>query len=317
MATVPKTQKAWVYEEYGPKENLHIADVNVPSTAPDQVLIKVKAASLNPIDTLRRSGYFGKIGAQDSELPTVPGYDVAGVVVQVGGGVKKLKVGDKVYGDVNEQSVFNPKQYGPLAQYCAVEEKLVVPIPENLSFAEAASLPVAIMTAYLSLQRVEAKEGQTVLVLGGAGGVGSLAIQVAKRIIKASVVAATCSTPKVEFVKSLGADIVIDYKKEALGNHPKKYDVVLDFIGQGEALVALKEGGKAVQFNSQGQPPVLNFGLIADGATLEKLNPYLQDGTIKPILDPKGQFAFSEVVQAWGYLESGRAAGKIVISPIQ
>jgi 2-methylene-furan-3-one reductase len=312
---VPTTQKAWIYKEFGPKENLHLADVIVPPTGPDAVLVKVQAAALNPIDTMRRVGLFAKIGAPDSELPTVPGYDVAGVVVHVGEEAKKFKVGDRVYGDVIEHAMYHPKQYGALGQFCVVEERLLAPIPESLSYAEAASLPVGLLTAYQSLAEAgELKEGQTVLILGGAGGVGSLAVELAKYVFKASVVAATCSTPKVEFVKSLGADVVIDYKKESLADHPTKYDVVADFVAQGETLLALKENGKAIVYNGSGQPPILNFGVVSRGADLEKLNPYLEDGTIKPVLDPKGQFKFSEVVEAYGYLDSGRAAGKIVVS---
>jgi 2-methylene-furan-3-one reductase len=111
-------------------------------------------------------------------LQTVPGYDMAGVVVKVGTDVTKFKVGDRVYGDVSEHALNGPKQYGSIAQYCTVEEKLIAAIPENLSFAEAASLPLAVETAYQGFERTELKEGETVLVLGGAGGVGSLAVQV-------------------------------------------------------------------------------------------------------------------------------------------
>lgn len=111
-------------------------------------------------------------------MQTVPGYDMAGVVVQVGSEVTKFKVGDRVYGDVSENALNGPKQYGSLAQYCAVEEKLIAVIPQRLSFAEAASLPLALETAYQGFEHATLKEGQTVLVLGGAGGVGSLAVQV-------------------------------------------------------------------------------------------------------------------------------------------
>lgn len=316
--TIPETQKAWIYKEYGPKENVSISeDVIVSPAAPNEVLVKVHAASLNPFDVLRRFGVIGKIGGQDSPLPTVPGYDVAGEVVLVGKDVTKFKVGDRVYGDPHENTMF-PKPYGPLAEYTPVEEKVLALIPERLSYAEAASLPVALETAYQSLKEAaDLKQGETVLILGAAGGVGTLAIQLAKHVFKASVVAATASTSKVELLKGLGADIVIDYKTEKLSEHPEKYDVVLDFVGQGEALVAVKEpGGRAVVFNGQGTPPILNFFVTSKGVDLETLSPSLQDGAIKPVLDPKGQFKFSELGEAWSYLESGRASGKIVVSII-
>ncbi|CAM6098284.1 unnamed protein product [Calypogeia fissa] len=317
MATVPMVQKAWLYKEYGPNEVLSfVEDVKVPKPAPDEVLVKVHAASLNPIDTHRRSGVYPKIGAADSPLPTVPGFDLAGVIVKVGSGVSKFKVGDKVYSNVNEFAMRNPKQYGTFTEYCAVEERLVAEIPKNLSFAEAASLPVAIETAYQALEFAGLQEGGNVLILGGAGGVGSLAVQLAKHVFKAAKVAATTSTPKVDFLKGLGADVVIDYRKEDLKDHPDKYDIVIDLVGKGETTLALKENGKGVLFNGQAQPPLLNFGMVSKAETLVTLKPYLLDGVVKPILDAKGPFKFSEVAEAWAYLDSGRATGKLVISPI-
>ncbi|CAM6093143.1 unnamed protein product [Calypogeia fissa] len=123
---------------------------------------------------------------------------------------------------------------------------------------------------------------------GGAderGGVGSLAIQLAKHVFKAAKVAATASTPKVDFLKGLGADIVIDYRKEDPKDHPDKYDIVLYLVGKGETALALKENGKGILFNGQAQPPLLNFGVLFNAETLETLKPYLLDGVVKPILN--------------------------------
>nr|KAJ0193000.1 hypothetical protein LSAT_V11C800451200 [Lactuca sativa] len=168
--------KAWQYDEYGSVDVLKLAtDVAIPEINDDQVLLKVVAAALNPVDYKRRHGYFK---ATDSPLPIIPGYDVAGVVVKVGSEVKGLKEGDEVYGDVNEKALDGPKQFGTLAEYVAVEERLLALKPKKLEFVEAAALPLAIETAYEGLERANFTQGQSILVLNGAGGVGSFVIQV-------------------------------------------------------------------------------------------------------------------------------------------
>ncbi|KAL6581417.1 hypothetical protein OROMI_007340 [Orobanche minor] len=153
--------------------------VAVPEIKEDQVLIKVAAAALNPVDFKRRAG---KFKATVSPLPTVPGYDVAGVVVKVGSQVKELKVGDEVYGDVSENTLDGPK---------------------HLAILDLQRLPLAVETAYEGLERAAFSQAKSILVLGGAGGVGSLVIQLAKQVFGASKVAATASTAKLEFFKSL------------------------------------------------------------------------------------------------------------------
>ena len=180
-----------------------------------------------------------------SPLPTVPGYDVAGVVVKVGSQVKDFKVGDEVYGDVNEKALEGPKQFGSLAEYTAVEEKLLASKPKNLDFAQAAALPLAIETAYEGLERTGFSPGKSILVLNGSGGVGSLVIQLAKQVFGASRVAATSSTRNLDLLKSLGADLAIDYTKENFEDLPEKFDVVYDAIGQCDrAVKAVKEGDR-------------------------------------------------------------------------
>ncbi|CAI9300139.1 unnamed protein product [Lactuca saligna] len=281
------------------------------------VLLKVVAAALNPVDYKRRHGYFK---ATDSPLPIVPGYDVAGVVVKVGSEVKGLKEGDEVYGDVNEKALDGPKQFGTLAEYVAVEERLLALKPKNMDFVEAAALPLAIETAYEGLERADFKEGQSILVLNGAGGVGSFVIQLAKHVFGASKVAATSSTTKLELLESLGADIAIDYTKENFEELPDKYDVVYDAIGQVEkAVKVVKEGGSVVSIVSittSIPPPGFSFVLTSNGSILTKLSPYLESGKVKPILDPKTPFSFENVKEAYTYLESHRAMGKIVIYPM-
>ncbi|MQM12997.1 hypothetical protein Taro_045916 [Colocasia esculenta] len=312
---IPAKMKAWVYGDYGDVGVLGLDEaVAVPEVGNDQVLVKVVAAGVNPVDFKRRQG---KFKATDSPLPTVPGYDVAGIVVKVGSQVKSFKEGDEVYGDINEKALENPKQFGSLAEYTAVEEKLLALKPKNLDFAQAAGLPLAIETAYEGLERAGFSAGKSILVLGGAGGVGSLVIQLAKQVFGASRVAATASTGKLELLKSLGADLAIDYTKENFEELPEKFDVVYDAVGQGEkAVKAVKEGGSVVVLTGAAVPPGFRFVVTSNGEALAKLNPYLESGKVKPLMDPKSPFPFSQVVEAFSYLETGRATGKVVIYPI-
>ncbi|KAI3452740.1 hypothetical protein Pfo_009403 [Paulownia fortunei] len=303
--------KAWTYSEYGGVEVLKLeSNVEVPELKDDQVLIKVVAAALNPIDFKRRLGLFKAI---DSSLPVVPGYDVAGVVVKVGSQVKDLKEGDEVYGDIIEKA-----QSGTLAEYTVAKEKLLALKPKNLDFVQAAALPLAIETAYEGLEKAGFSEGKSILVLGGAGGVGSLVIQLAKQVFGASKIAATSSTAKLDFLKSLGADLAIDYTKENFEDLPEKFDVVYDAVGQHDrAVKAVKEGGRVVVINGPPvPPPAFKFVLTSNGEFLKKLNPYLESGKVKPVLDPKGPFPFDKANEAFSYLETNRATGKVVIYPI-
>ncbi|KAL3819222.1 hypothetical protein ACJIZ3_005127 [Penstemon smallii] len=314
-SSIPSVMKAWTYSDYGGVEVLKLeSNVEVPEVKEDQVLIKVVAAALNPIDFKRR---FGKFKASDSPPPTVPGYDVSGVVVKVGSQVKDLKEGDEVFGDINEKALEGPKKFGSLAEYTAVEEKLLALKPKNLDFVQAASLPLAIETAYEGLEKAGFSEGKSILVLGGAGGVGSLVIQVAKHVFGASKIAATASTAKLEFLKSLGADLAIDYTKENFEDLPEKYDVVYDSVGQGDrAVKAVKEGGSVVVLTGAVTPPGFRFVVTSNGEFLKKLNPYLESGKVKPVIDPNGPFPFEKVNEAFSYLETNRATGKVVIYPI-
>lgn len=315
VTQVPSEMKAWVYGEYGGVDVLKFdSNVAVPDVKEDQVLVKVVAAALNPVDGKRRQG---KFKATDSPLPTVPGYDVAGVVVKVGSEVKDFKVGDEVYGDVNEKALDGPKQFGSLAEYTAVEEKLLALKPTSLDFAQAASLPLAIETAYEGLERTGFSPGKSILVLNGSGGVGSLVIQLAKQVFGASRVAATSSTRHLELLKSLGADLAIDYTKENFEDLPEKFDVVYDAIGQCDrAVKAIKEGGSVVALTGAVTPPGFRFVVTSNGAVLKKLNPYLESGKVKPIIDPKGPFSFAQVAEAFSYIETNKATGKVVIFPI-
>ncbi|KAJ7970852.1 2-methylene-furan-3-one reductase-like [Quillaja saponaria] len=313
-STIPSHIKGWVYSEYGKASDVLKLDPNVPTPElkEDQVLIKVIAAALNPVDSKRMLGYF-----KDSDtIPTVPGYDVAGVVVKVGSQVKNFKEGDEVYGDINEKALEFPKKVGSLAEYTAAEERVLSLKPKNLSFVEAASLSLVIETAYEGLERAGLSVGQSILVLGGAGGVGTQVIQLAKHVFGASRIAATSSTGKLDLLKSLGADLPIDYTKVKYEELPEKFDVVYDTVGEADrALKAIKEGGQVVTIVAP-HPPAIHFILTSTGTILEKLRPYLESGKVKPVIDPKGPFPFSQVVEAFSYLDTHRATGKVVIYTI-
>ncbi|KAK8335115.1 hypothetical protein V6Z12_A09G032300 [Gossypium hirsutum] len=329
-SSIPSKMKAWVYSEHGKPVDVLKLDSNydVPQLKEDQVLIKVVAAALNPVDFKRMLGMFVH---SDSPLPinieiiianlcylywqSVPGYDVAGVVLKVGSQVRTLKEGDEVYGNINEKGLDRPKRSGTLAEYTVAEENLLALKPKNLGFIEAAAIPLAIGTAYEGLQKTALSPGKSILVLGGAGGVGTMVIQLAKHVFGASKVAATSSSAKLELLKSLGADLAIDYTKDNFEDLPEKFDVIYDAIGQSErAVKAIKEGGKVVTIEPVGElaEPAFRFILTSSGAMLETLNAFLENGKVKPVIDPRGTFAFSQTPQAFSYLETGRVTGACI-----
>ncbi|XP_059067121.1 2-methylene-furan-3-one reductase-like [Cryptomeria japonica] len=306
--------KAWLYKEYGSVDVLQFGEIPIPSAGSGQVLIKVRAAALNPVDfKLRRSR------SGDTPFPVVPGADVAGVVAEVGQGVSKFKKGDVVYGNILKITEGKPRQVGTLAEYTVAEEHVLALQPSNLSFEEAASLPLALQTALQAFDTVGFQKGQSVFIVGGAGGVGSLAIQLAKHVFEASRIVSTCSTGKVEFVRSLGTDLVVDYTKQSYDQVDEKFDFVFDTIGESfKSHVVAKEGGKIVDIASF--PPhssAVSMIVKPQGSNLERLGKYIRSGKLKPVIDPKSPYAFSDVVEAFKHLESGRARGKIVISPIE
>ncbi|XP_027159276.1 2-methylene-furan-3-one reductase-like [Coffea eugenioides] len=308
-----KMQKAWFYEEHGPPEVLQLGYLPVPSPKENQLLVCVRAAALNPIDfKLRQKPLVS------TTFPVVPGCDMAGVVAAKGDGISRFCVGDEVYGNIQDfNAEGNLQQLGVLAEFILVEENLVARKPENLSFEEAASLPVAVQTAVEGFKVAGFKKGQTVFIVGGAGGVGTLAVQLAKHFYGASLVTATTSTPKVEFVKGLGADKVVDYRKTKYEEVEEKYDLVYDTIVDSKySYVVAKDDMPIIDITwPPSNPRATHSGLTASGDVLEKLRPYLESGKLKAAIDPRSPFHFCDAINAFRYLETGRARGKVVISP--
>src|SRR5262249_53678751 len=227
--------KAVVAHEYGAPEVLKFEEAPRPEPNDDEALVRVIASSVNPADPLTLSGKYAR--EFGTHLPLIPGYDIAGIVEETGGNVTKLKVGEAVYG--------YPTFGGGWADYVTVKEYEVAAKPKSLNFVEAAAVPMGALTAWQSLVDVaKLQPGQTVLIHGGSGGVGSFAIQIAKA--RGARVIATASTANQDLLKQLGADVPVDYTKTKFEDVAKDVDVVLDPVGR-ETLArsygVVKKGG--------------------------------------------------------------------------
>jgi NADPH:quinone reductase-like Zn-dependent oxidoreductase len=323
--------KALQIIKYGEiKDSLAFNDVNQPSVQANDVLIEVKAAAINPID---KSIILGNLqGMLPIPLPSTSAYDVSGIVVEKGNEVSNFEIGDLVYSRVPQE------QMGTLAEFVAVTSNAVSKKPGNISFEEAASLPLAGLTALQSLEYAGIKENDKVLIHAGSGGVGSFAIQYAKA--KGAYVYTTTSTSNVEWVKELGADRVIDYKTEDYKAIVKDAYIVFDTLGKNyttEAFAVVKKGGMVVSVvGPLDEESAKMFGMAdyklptelsnlvsekeaaykfifmhPNGSHLGEIKALVEDDKIKPIIDKV--YPFSESIEAFTHLASGRAKGKIVV----
>jgi NADPH:quinone reductase-like Zn-dependent oxidoreductase len=323
--------KALQIIKYGEiKDSLAFNDVNQPSVQANDVLIEVKAAAINPID---KSIILGNLqGMLPIPLPSTSAYDVSGIVVEIGNEVSNFEIGDLVYSRVPQE------QMGTLAEFVAVTSNAVSKKPGNISFEEAASLPLAGLTALQSLEYAGIKENDKVLIHAGSGGVGSFAIQYAKA--KGAYVYTTTSTSNVEWVKELGADRVIDYKTEDYKAIVKDAYIVFDTLGKNyttEAFAVVKKGGMVVSVvGPLDEESAKMFGMAdyklptelsnlvsekeaaykfifmhPNGSHLGEIKALVEDDKIKPIIDKV--YPFSESIEAFTHLASGRAKGKIVV----
>jgi len=313
------------------KDGLSFTETTKPSISATDILIETKAASLNPIDYKLVSG-----GLKDMvplDLPITIGFDVSGIVLEKGEGVTGFEIGDEVYTRVPQN------QMGTIAEYVAVESNVVSKKPENISFEAAASLPLIGLTSIQALERVSLKAGDKILIHAGSGGVGSFAIQYAKA--KGAYVYTTTSTKNVEWVKALGADRVIDYKKEDYKTVVSELDIVFDTLGGDYTLDAfkiIKEGGKvssiasipdeetAAMMGMEGYKLPENFSTLIkeksanykltwmqpNGKQLDSISAMVKEGKIKAVIDTV--YSFEDANKAYLYLAEGRAKGKVIVS---
>jgi NADPH:quinone reductase-like Zn-dependent oxidoreductase len=330
--------KSFLIDRYVKGGALRLAEHPQPELRDNDVMVAVHAASVNALDAKIRNGEFKLI--LPYRLPLILGNDVAGVVVRVGSGVRRFKPGDEVYARPAQDRI------GTFAQYIAMDEADVALKPNNLTMQEAASLPLVALTAWQVLvERANLRKGQKVLIHAGSGGVGTVAIQLAKYL--GAHVATTTSTANIELVESLGADVVVDYKKNKFHEVLRDYDVVLNSLGTGtleNSLAVLKPGGKLISISG---PPDREFAkangsgwllqqvmrflslgirrkakrhgvsysflfMTANGGQLAQITSLIEAGAIRPVVDRI--FPFEKTNDALEYVETGRAKGKVVVS---
>lgn len=328
--------KAFIVTHYGP-DGLESADIPAPEIGPRDVLVDVRAASINPLDKMVRNGEFKQLIRY--KLPFTLGHDLSGVITKVGAEVRGFKVGDEIYSRPRDLRI------GAFAESIAIDAADVALKPTSLSFAEAAAVPLVALAAWQALVDVaHVRPGQKVLVHAGAGGLGSTVIQVAKYL--GAYVATTAHTKDINKLTELGADEVIDYTAADFAEVLSGYDIVLDSLGTAsleKSLTILKPGGLAIsvvgppdlafaaQLGKSLLKPVMAllsrkvrsrarklgvrysfFFMQANGAQLAKLAALYDDGTLRPVLDRT--FAFDETLEAMAYVEQGKANGKIVVT---
>jgi NADPH:quinone reductase-like Zn-dependent oxidoreductase len=329
--------KAFITDRYSKQDPMRLGEMPEPELGDDDVLIEVHAAGLNQLDSKIKSGEFKLI--LPYRMPLVLGHDVAGVVSRVGSRVQQFKVGDEVYSRAPDHRI------GTLAQFIAVKESAVARKPASLSMEEAASIPLIGLTVWQALvEKANLKKGQKVFIQAGSGGVGTFAIQLAKHL--GAIVATTTSTANVDWVRRLGADIVIDYRKQDFESILHGYDVVLnsqDGKTLEKSLRIPKPGGQLISISGPPDPAfaadigapgfvklilrLLSSGvrrrakrlgvdysflfMKASGGQLREITPLIDAGAIRPVVDKV--FPFESTNEAMAYVEAGRAKGKVVI----
>jgi NADPH:quinone reductase-like Zn-dependent oxidoreductase len=329
--------KAFLLDRHGKGRALRLAEVPDPQLGDDEVLVQVHAAGVNLLDVKIRSGEFKLI--LPYRLPLVLGHDVAGVVVRTGPRVRGFKPGDAVHARPDDFRI------GAFAEFIAVKEASLAHKPAKLTMEEAASIPLVALTAWQALVEVAGlKKGQKVFIQAGSGGVGTFAIQLAKHL--GATVATTTSAANVALVKSLGADVVVDYRTQDFEDVLRDYDVVLnsqDGRTLEKSLRVLRRGGKLISISGPPDPAfgaaigaswfvrlvmrLLSAGIRrraaargvdyrflfmkADGRQLREIGRLLEAGIVRPVVDRV--FPFEQVDEALAYVESGRAKGKVVV----
>jgi len=306
--------KAIQIQAFGGPEVLEVREIPIPVPTAGELLLRVRAAAINPVDTGVRSGRaFGLSGAVP---PYVPGFDVSGTVASIGPGVTRFDVGDDVF------AMLDLRRGGGYAEYTIVKENEAATKPLNVSHAEAASVPLVGLTAWQTLFEISnLQAGQTVLIHAGAGGVGSIAIQLAKW--RGARVIATASDYNHDFLRELGADVQVDYRTQRFEDFATDVDVVLDTIGgetQVRSMAVLKEGGTLISIvglTPQGRNPERNDIRVTstlvrpDWEQLSQIGELIEDGTVRPIVNYR--FSLQQAPQAHEQSETRRSRGKIVL----
>ncbi|WP_210150331.1 NADP-dependent oxidoreductase [Chryseobacterium scophthalmum] len=329
--------KAFSISHYKKNSELQLADMPKPIVREDEVLVEIYAASVNLLDSKIKSGEFKLILAY--KMPLILGHDVAGVIIKVGSRVKNFKVGDEIYARPSDFHI------GTFAEFISINEKDVALKPKNLTMEEAASIPLVGLTAWQALvEKSKVQKGQKVFIQAGSGGVGTFAIQLAKHL--GATVATTASEKSFNFLKNLGADVLIDYKTQNFEDVLIDYDVVLnsqDSKTLEKSFEVVKSQGKIISISG---PPTLVFAkelnlpwyvkfatkllsskvrkitkkqnvnysflfMKANGKQLAEITKVIESGKIKPVIDKV--FPFENTNAAVKYVESGRAKGKVVI----
>jgi NADPH:quinone reductase-like Zn-dependent oxidoreductase len=329
--------KAFIVDRYGSNDGVRFGEMPDPELRENDVLVQIHAASVNPLDLKIRDGKLKLI--LPYRLPLILGNDLAGVVVGVGSQVRRFKPGDEVYARPDQDRI------GAFAEFISMNEDTVANKPKELTMEEAASIPLVGLTAWQALiERANLKKGQKVLIHAGSGGVGTFAIQLAKHV--GAIVATTTSTANLDWVKRLGADIVIDYRKDDFETILRDYDVVLDTLG-GETLKkslrVLKPGGKLISLSGPPDPDFakdigstwtlrlvmrllsyrirkkarrhhVSYSFLfmrASGDQLREIGSLINSGIIRPVVDRV--FPFASTKEALVYVEKGRAKGKVIV----
>lgn len=330
--------KAFIVKRYSKKEQMQLNEVSEPIVAENEVLVQIHAAGVNLLDSMIKWGEFKLF--LPYKTPLINGHDMAGVITKVGAKVKKFKIGDEVYSRVRDYSI------GTFAEYISVQENDLALKPKNITMDEASSIPLVSLTAWQALVEIaNLKKGQKVFIQAGSGGVGTIAIQLAKYL--GAYVATTTSAKNMALVKSLGADLIIDYKSQDFETLLNEYDVVLhsnrDPKILEKSLRILKPNGHLISLvgpptpeftKSIGLPWYLrlvtklislgvkkkaqnlktNFVFLfmrADGNQLSEITKLIELGIIKPVIDKV--FPFDQTNDALAYVETGRSKGKVVI----
>jgi NADPH:quinone reductase-like Zn-dependent oxidoreductase len=329
--------KALTFKRYGKSPGIGFADLPLPALKPDELLVEIHAAGVNPIDNMIPTGMFKPV--LKFALPATMGSDLAGVVVAVGSRVTRFKKGDAVFASLFDLGT------GSFAEFAAVPERVAAHKPANLDFVQAASIPMVALTSWQALkERAKVQKGQKVFIPAGSGGIGTFAIQLAKHL--GAKVGTTTSAGNVPLVSSLGADEVIDYKTQQFENVLRGYDLVLGTLRGKEiekSIGILKPGGKIVSLigpldaafaSARGLNFVLKFvfSLMSrritrlaakrdvsysflfvrpDGAQLSEIGALLESGHVRPVIDKV--FPFDQAKEALDYLAQGRARGKVVV----